>query len=304
MADIAEPPAALGARLDRAFERVPAPVLLMGAMIAFQVGGALGVWLLPAFGSFGTAWVRTLGSGLLLCLIARPRIREVAHRHLAIVSGLGAVIAGANVVFYLAVDRIPIGVVVTVSFVGPLAVALFGSRRPRDVAWVVLAAAGVALFGGLPGGAALDPVGLVFAVMDGIFWAAYAILAKRVGSVLPSSQGLTLGTLVGAVLLLPFVPASLDVSAITPNVVAAMVGVGILTALPYLLEFAALQRMATATYGVLVSLEPAFATIIGVVMLGQHPSPTEVLAIALVVAASVGAARSAGAAVAADVGGV
>ncbi len=207
-------------------------------------------------------------------------------------------------VFYLAVDRIPIGVVVTVSFVGPLAVALFGSRRPRDVAWVGLAAAGVALFGGLPGGAALDPAGLAFAVIDGIFWAAYAMLAKRIGSVLPSSQGLTLGTLMAAVLLLPFVPASLDASAIHAKVVAAMVGVGILTALPYLLEFAALQRMATATYGVLVSLEPAFATIIGVVMLGQHPSPTEVVAIALVVAASVGAARSAGAAVAADVGGV
>ena len=115
------------------------------------------MWLLPAFGTFGTGWVRSLGSGLLLCVIARPRIRGVARRHLAIVTALGAAIAGANVVFYLAVDRIPIGLVVTVSFVGPLAVALFGLRRPRDVAWVALAAVGVALFGGLPGGAALDP---------------------------------------------------------------------------------------------------------------------------------------------------
>jgi inner membrane transporter RhtA len=302
MAEIAQPGALSSGRLEQAFDRVPAAALLVGAMIAFQVGGALGVWVLPAFGALGTAWVRTAISGVLLCLVARPRIRTLERRTVAVVVVLGLVLAGSNAAFYLAVARIPIGAVVTVAFVGPLAVALFGSRRPKDFAWVALAAAGVALFGGLPGGAALAPAGLAFAALDGILWGAYAILAKRIGTMIPSSQGLTLATLVAAVALLPFVPSGFNASALSPKVVAAMVGVGLFTAIPYLLEFAALQRMATATYGVLVSLEPALATIIGIVMLGQQPTPAEAAAVVLVVVASVGASRSAGAAVAADVG--
>ncbi len=304
MAEVAQPVALPEARLERALDRVPAAALLLAATLAFQVGGALGVWVLPAFGALGTAWVRTAIPGLLLCLVARPRIRGLDRRAAMVALGLGLALAGSNAAFYLAVDRIPIGAVVTVSFVGPLAVALYGSRRPRDVAWVALAAAGVGLFGGLPGGAALEPVGLAFAVLDGISWGIYAVLAKRIGSMMPSSQGLTLAALVAAVLLLPFVPSEFDASAVSPKVVAAIAGVGLFTAVPYLLEFAALQRMATATYGVLVSLEPAFATIVGILMLGQDPTPAEAAAVVLVVVASVGAARSAGAAVAADVGDV
>ncbi len=302
MSEIADAGAMPRAGLDRAFDRVPPMALLIGAIICFQVGGALGVWVLPAFGAAGTAWVRTMIAGILLCAAARPRIRGIERGHLRLVLLLGVVLAGTNVAFYLAVERIPIGVTVTVSFIGPLAVALWGSRRPRDVAWVVLAAAGVALFGGLPGGAALDPAGLGFAVLDGVCWGAYAVLAQRIGAVIPSSQGLTLATLIAAVVLIPFVPGSFHGSAIDAGVIAAMAGLGILTAIPYLLEFAALQRMAAATYGVLVSLEPAFATVVGAILLGQRPSATELAAVALVVAASVGAARSAGAAVAADVG--
>ncbi len=299
MSDVAAAPRAA---IDRAFDRVPPAVLLMGAILSFQVGGALGVWVLPAFGAIGTAWVRTLLSGLLLCLVARPRIRQIERGPMGLVLALGVVLAGTNVAFFAAIDRIPIGVTVTISFVGPLAVALFGSRRPRDVAWVGLAAAGVALFGGMPGGAALDPAGLVFALIDGVCWGAYALLAQRIGAVIPSAQGLTLATLISAVVLVPFVPAAVDVSAIDGKVIAAGLGLGLLTAIPYLLEFAALQRMAAATYGVMVSLEPAFATLIGVIMLGQDPSAAELVAVALVVGASVGASRSAGAAVAADVG--
>jgi inner membrane transporter RhtA len=302
MAEVAQPGALAGARLERAFDRVPAAALLLGAMITFQVGGALGVWVLPAFGALGTAWVRTAISGALLCLVARPSVHGLERQAVAVVIALGLVLAGSNAAFYLAVARIPIGAVVTVSFVGPLAVALFGSRRPRDFAWVALAAVGVGLFGGLPGGAALAPAGLAFAALDGILWGAYAILAKRIGALIPASQGLTLATLIATVALLPLVPSGFNASAMSPKVVAAMAGVGLFTALPYLLEFAALQRMATATYGVLVSLEPALATIIGIVMLGQHPTPTEAAAVVLVVVASVGASRSSGAAVAADVG--
>ena len=204
-------------------------------------------------------------------------------------------------------ERIPLGVVITVSFVGPLAVALWGSRRPRDVAWVVLAAVGVSPSSGTPPGALRShPRGSASRRWTASFRGAYAVLAKRIGSMIPSTQGLTLGharwARVRRYAIRP--SASFNASAASPGVVAAMVGVGVLTALPYLLEFAALQRMATATYGVLVSLEPAFAVVIGVVMLGQHPTPPEVVAVAFVVAASVGASRAAGAAVAADVGDV
>jgi inner membrane transporter RhtA len=302
MSETAEVIAPQPAKLDAAFERVPAGVLLLGAMMAFQVGGVLGVWLFPAFGSIGAAWARTLLSGLLLCAVARPRVRELDRGVRPLVLALGVTLAGMNIAFYEAIARIPIGVAVTVSFVGPLCVALFGSRRPRDVAWVVLAATGVALFCGLPGGAALDPVGLAFAVLDGLGWATYALLAKRIGSVVPSSQGMTLGLLTAGIVLLPFVPFSLHLGRATAGTWAALVGVGVLTALPFVLEYAALQRMRAATYGVLVSLEPALATITGVIFLHQHPTPEELLAVTLVVCASVGAARSAGVAVAGDLG--
>src|SRR5262249_34098111 len=159
-----------------------------------------------------------------------------------------------NAAFYASIERIPIGITVTIAFCGPLTVALVKSRHRRDLLWVLLAAIGVVLLGGLPGEAALDPAGLFFAAGHGARRAVYAMAAQRVAPLMPPTKCLTLSLLVAGVVLSPGIAISLDASAIDPKVVAAAIGAGFFTGLPYLLEIAALQRMRVSVYGVLVSL--------------------------------------------------
>jgi inner membrane transporter RhtA len=291
-------------RIERwtTLDRMPATGLLLGSMLSFQIGGAIGVLLLPGLGAAGTVFAKNLIGGALLFAVGRPAIRGRSRAALGVIVYMAVLLTVMNLAFYLAAARIPIGVAVTISFIGPLTVALVGSRHPRDLAWVVLAAAGVALFGGVPGGAALNKVGLACAAIDAVAWAVYAVTAKRVGNVLPGSSGLAFGMLGSALVLLPFVPTALQPAHVTPRYALAIPVVGALTALPFALEFAALRRIPAATYGVLVSLEPAISLGVGAVVLSQRPSPVELVAVALVVTASIGAARSAGAAVAGDVG--
>ncbi len=193
-----------------------------------------------------------------------------------------------NVAFYAAIQRIPLGVAVTVEFLGPLSVALLHSRRLRDVLWVILAGAGIGIFAGLPASGAIDAAGLLFAVLAGAGWACYIFTAQRVGRAWAGSQGLAAGMLASAVLLAPFgVGRVRSVSAGSGLVIVAL---GILSAaLPFSLEMSALRRLTARAYGVLASLEPAIATVVGVIALGQHLHATDALATLLVVTASVGA---------------
>jgi inner membrane transporter RhtA len=279
----------------------PAPVLLVGAMVAFQVGAAAGVELLPTLGTLGSAFWRNAIAAVVLLVVVRPRVHDPTPSKIATVVAVGATIAAMNVTFYAAVARIPLGAAVTISFLGPLTVALLGSRRARDLLWVALAAAGVLLFGGLPGGASLNPAGIVFACLDGCCWGLYAILAKRLSHSVPGMNGLAIAMTVCSLLLLAPAAAVGETRPLGAVSVGLVLTMGLLTALPYALEFAALRRMRAATYGVFVSLEPAIAVVVGVTLLGQHLRLPEAVAVALVVAASLGAAH-AGAAVAADVG--
>jgi len=255
-------------------ETVPAPLILLGAMVAFQLGGALGAKVLPELGTAGAAFARNAVATVVLAAVARPSLSALRGRH-AEVAIVALSVAGMNLAFYAAIARIPLAAVVTISFVGPLTVAVVGSRHRRDLLWAVMAFCGVALFGGFPGGAALDPAGILFACVDGCCWGVYAIMMQRVARGIPGLQGLTMTTAAATVLL------------------AVPVAIGALTAIPYALEFLALRMMRAATYGVLVSLEPAIAVIVGILLLGQTPSVAEIAAIGLVVTASVGASRSA-----------
>ena len=273
-------------------ETVPAPLILIGAMIAFQLGGALGAKVLPELGTAGAALARNAVATLVLAAVARPSRSALRGLHAEVVV-VALSVAGMNLAFYAAIARIPLAAVVTISFVGPLTVAVVGSRHRRDLLWAVMAFCGVALFGGFPGGAALDPAGILFACIDGACWGVYATLMPRVAQGIPGLQGLTMTTAAATLLLV--VPAAISPPPGPVDARTASLGlaIGALTAIPYTLEFIALRRMRAATYGVLVSLEPAIAVIVGILLLGQTPTVIEIVAIALVVCASVGASRSA-----------
>ena len=207
---------------------------------------------------------------------------------------LGAAVAGVNLAFYAALDRLPLGITVTLEFVGPLGLALVGSRRRRDAIWALLAAAGIVLLSGGTEGEGIDPLGLALALLAGAFWAAYIIQSARVGALEPGVRGATVAAVVSALLVAPFGiaqggPATLRLPTLF---VGAAVGV-LSTAVPYVVEMEALRRLPRATFGVLMSLEPAVAAAIGFVALSQSLAAREVVAIALVVIASAGALRSA-----------
>jgi inner membrane transporter RhtA len=206
--------------------------------------------------------------------------------------GFGVALAAMNLTFYEALDRIPLGVAVTIEFIGPLSVAVLGSRRLLDLVWVALAAAGVVLL--TSGGGRLDGTGVLLAFITGIFWAAYILLSKRVGAVFPGASGLALALLVGAIGVAPIGIWSGGSALVDPGVVGRGCAVAVLSsAIPYTLELYALRRMRAAVFGVLMSLEPAFAALSGLVFLSQHLRVREWVAIVCVMTASIGATRGA-----------
>lgn len=278
-------------RIDGEHPPVPAPLMLLGAVIGFQLGAALGAKVLPDLGTAGAALVRNAVATGLLVVVARPSLRALGGGRAKDVAAVAVAVAAINLTFYAAVARIPLAAVVTISFVGPLTVAVAGTRSRRDLVWVAMAFAGVALFGGFPGGAALNTVGILLACADGVCWAIYAVTMQRVARRIPGLQGLTMATAAATALLVAPALISPPPGTIDARTVALAAAAGVLTAVPYTLEFLALRWMRAATYGVLVSLEPAVAAVMGVLLLGQTPTAVEVVAIALVVIASVGASR-------------
>jgi inner membrane transporter RhtA len=272
---------------------LPAPVLLLGAMLSIQCGAALASGLFGRFGVVGTTFLRTAVAAVVLSAIAPPALRGRSRRELAWPLAFGLVLAALNLSFLEALARLPLGVVVTVEFLGPLGLAVALSRRARDVLWVALAGGGVLLFAGAPHGR-LDAAGLAFAAAAGVAWAAYVLLSQRVGSLWPGAQGLAAALLVSAVVLAPVGVPQVGTAVLHPGALLLAVALGVLSsALPFALELAALRRLPARAYGVLTSLEPAVASAVGLVVLRQRPGVAEALAALLVVAASIGAARGA-----------
>jgi inner membrane transporter RhtA len=283
---------AASTRVTRIGGGAPAPLLMVAAMLSFQLGAAVATGLFGQVGIPATAFLRNAVGGLLLVAVTRPNLRR-PPAEIAWLGVFGVQLAAMNLVFYEAIQRIPLGVAVTVEFLGPLTVALLGSRRLRDVIWVLLAGAGIALFAGMPTSAGLSTVGLAFALLAGAAWAGYIFTAQRVGRAWAGSQGLAAGMLASAVLLAPTgIGGS---SAVSPADGLTIVALGVLSAaLPFSLEMSALRSLTARAYGVLASLEPAIATVVGVVALGQSLHATEALATLLVVTASVGATMERG----------
>jgi inner membrane transporter RhtA len=199
-----------------------------------------------------------------------------------------------NLAFYSALARIPLGVAVTLEFSGPLAVAVLGSRRLLDGLWVALAAGGIILLApiGAFGGLDLDPVGVGLALLAGLFWATYIILSQKTGAEFSGVTGLAIGMAVGAVALVPVGVFQGGVALLDPKVLVLGAGVALLSsAIPYSLEMEALRRIPAKVFGVLMSLEPAVAALVGLVALGEVLQPRAIVAVFLVTIAAIGASR-------------
>lgn len=273
-------------------DRVPPPALLLVSVTSVQFGSALATRLFGEVGPAGTVFLRMGFAALVLVALARPSVRGLARAQVRIVLVFGATMAAMNLCFYEALQRLPLGVAVTIEFAGPLGVAVALSRRRLDLAWAALAAAGIVALAH-PGGQAIDATGLVFIVMAAALWAAYILLAQRLGGHFDGADGIALALVVAA--LIGIVPGVVGAGGalLEPRALGIGAAVAMLSsAIPYTLEVEALRRMAAGVFGVLMSLEPALATLAGFIVLGQALSAIDLVAIALVVAASVGASLS------------
>jgi inner membrane transporter RhtA len=271
-----------------------AALLVLASIVSVQCGSALATTLFDEIGTSGAVFLRAAFGALVLLAVTRGaplRVREWPHRDVIL---LGAAVAAVNLVFYAALDRLPLGIAVTLEFVGPLGVAIAASHRRRDLVWALLAAIGIVLLSDGAGGESIDAVGVALALSAGAFWAAYIVLSDRVGDLTPGASGATMAAVISALIVAPFGLAQGGNEIFTPAHLAIGAAVGILsTAVPYTFEIEALRRLPRATFGVLMSLEPAVAAAIGFIALSQDLAPREIVAIAFVVIASAGALRSA-----------
>ena len=270
--------------------RTPSGVLVISAIASVQFGSAVATTLFAQIGPGGAVWLRLLFGTIILVALSRPRVRGYTRHELVLVVAFGLILASMNFSFYSALHRIPLGIAVTLEFVGPLAVALAGSRRPRDLVWVGLAAAGIlALTRG--GVHHLDPLGVALALLAGCFWGLYILVNARLGQAFEGGTGLTLAMFVGAVVMTPIGLAQGGSHLLEPRSLLLGGVVGMLSsAIPYSFEVEALRRIKTSVFGVLMSIEPAMAALAGLIVLGQGLAARELFGIALVVVASVGAA--------------
>lgn len=266
---------------------VAAPALVIGAVVSVQLGSATATTLFDQVGPAGAVLYRLLFAAILLLAIWRPVLMEAGREGLTLVIAFGVTLAGMNLSFYESLDRIDLGIAVTFEFVGPLLVGLLGSRRALDLVWVACAAIGVLLLT-RPSGSA-SAAGIGFALLAGGFWAAYILLSARVGRVFSGGRGLALAMGVAAALMVVPGTAAAGGDLLDPGAAAVGAATAVLSSvIPYSLELEALRRIAVGTFGVLMSLEPAVAALIGLVALDQGLAAIEVLGIALVVVASAG----------------
>lgn len=275
----------------RTFDVIPPTALVLIGIVSVQVGSALAKSLFSAVGSFGTVALRLFFAAAVLMLLWRPSLRMDRRAWTAVLS-YGVILGLMNLCFYLALARLPLGIAVTVEFLGPLTVALAGSRRWLDAFWAVLAAGGVVLL--MEGGGDLDLVGLLFAVAAGTCWGLYILVGAALGRHTTEGNGLALGMAVAALVAVPFGVADSGTALIQPWVLIAGLGVALLSSvIPYSLDLEALRKIPPRVFGILMSLEPAMAALIGLVVLQESLLWSQWIAVLCVVIASAGATRGA-----------
>ncbi|QCW52577.1 EamA family transporter [Nocardioides dongxiaopingii] len=269
-------------------------VLVLVGIASVQLGASIAKSLFDEVSPTTIVWLRLATSAVVLVAIARPRLQLRSRADLLAVLGYGASLGLMNWAIYQSFQRIPLGIAVTVEFIGPLTLAVLGSRRARDLAWVALAAVGVALLGAER--ADLDVLGVLFALLAGAAWASYILLAGSVGRRYDGLDGLALGSVVAVALLTPLLLTDDATDGLLdPRILLLGAAVGLLSSVvPYSCELVALRSIRPAVFGILMSLEPAAAALAGLLVIDERLSPVQWLAIACVIAASVGATRQRG----------
>jgi inner membrane transporter RhtA len=268
--------------------------MLLISMVSYQCGASLAKHLFPQVGAQGATAYRLGLSALILLLWRRPwRRSSTSQRDWRALWGYGLSMGAMNLVFYMSLRTIPLGIAVALEFTGPLALALFGSRRLLDFVWIALVVAGLALLLPLRGQMqTLDPVGVMYALAAGAGWALYIVLGRKAG-VAYGADAVTLGTSIGALLAIPFGVAHAGGALLSPALLPYALGVAVLSsALPYSLEMVALTRLPARTFSTLLSLEPAVAAMAGVALLGERLSVLQWLAIVAIIVAAAGTALS------------
>jgi inner membrane transporter RhtA len=281
---------ALIAVAGRGLGSVPPPALVLAGIVSVQIGAALAKQLFGLTGAVGAVTLRLIFAAVVLLVVWRPSLR-ITRQELPVILGYGAVLAVMNLCFYQAITRIPLGMAVTIEFLGPLAVSIIGARRWLHGLWALLAAVGVFALTEAGGGIALS--GVLFALAAATCWGLYIPLGAALGARTSGGRGLALAMTIGGLATLPLGIADAGPSMFSPAALAAGFGVAMLSSvLPYSVELEALRRIPPRVFGVLMSLEPAVAALVGLLVLGQALRPAQWVAIACVVVASAGATRT------------
>ncbi|MGA6163174.1 EamA family transporter [Amycolatopsis magusensis] len=274
----------------RTLGAIPPTLQVLIGIVSVQVGAAFAKQLFAITGPAGTVTLRLFFAAVVLLLVWRPALR-MGRRAVPVVLGYGLVLAAMNIFFYQAIARIPLGIAVTIEFLGPLGVALAGSRRWRDAIWALLAAGGVILLSETRGD--LSMLGMAFALAAGLCWGAYILLGAALGNSTSEGNGLALAMAFGALVAMPTGILETGTGLLDPWVLFIGLMVALLSSvIPYSLELEALRKIPPRVFGILMSLEPAVAAVAGLIVLGEALHVPQWLAICCVVAASIGATRS------------
>ena len=267
----------------------PPELLLLGSITSVQFGSAFAATIFPQAGPAGVVLLRLAFSAIALLAWTRPSLRGRARPDIAAAVAFGLILGLMNWSFYEALQRLPLGVAVTIEFVGPLVVAVIGSRQRLDVLWIGLAAGGVGLLASRGGHSGIHALGIVFVLCAATCWALYIVLSNRVGAVFAQLDGLAIALAVGTLVAVPAGVVEGGSALGHPSVLAAGLGVALLSSLvPYSLELMALRRLTASRFGLLMCLQPAVATLAGVIVLDESVNTVLVVALLMVVTASVG----------------
>lgn len=279
------------------FSRVPAPGLVLLGIFSVQLGAGIAKNLFHILPPSAVVMLRLVTSAVVLVIVSRSLLRGVLSRYsrrdLATAAAFGLTLATMNFAIYESFSRIPLGIAVTIEFLGPLGVAVAFSRRRLDLVWVALAATGVVLLARDDGSGRVTLAGVAFALVAAAAWAGYILLSAATGARFAGSSGLAIASVVGSALILPVGISTGGAELLRPEILLVGVAIGLLSSvIPYSFELEALRRMPAQLFGVLMSLEPAAAALVGLVVVGEILAITEWLAVGLVVIASLGATRT------------